>query len=228
MAAPAGYVASEPIVTFKLKNSKPVDLIDLTSALTAFEEWYHSYVVQEGYDVDSESVELFVREFGAGHIVAELSLNADLSSPALSLRETAAGFVSHFDTILGYFQLSSRLCADVPTAREADQVISIMEPVAKDRAASLRLSANGELDVRSPYNCRQAQAVQKMARRFLGTNDHNEIPYEEILCLFNASGELLPKAGDRKLFLVDAQLKTQNGKVRLYRILKAKDLLGSA
>jgi hypothetical protein len=35
MAAPAIYAAHEPIITFILENSKPVDLIDLTSALAA-------------------------------------------------------------------------------------------------------------------------------------------------------------------------------------------------
>ena len=227
MAAPAGCVAHDPIITFKLENTKPVNLIDLTSALAAFEECYHNYVIQEGYEVDPGSVRLFVRELGTGHIVADLASKADLDSPALSQLETAAGFISHFDKILGYFQLSPPLCADVPTAREADQVISIMEPVAKDRAACLHLYANGELDTRSPYNSQQAQAVQRMARHFLATNGpQNEISSEEFLSLFHARDEAPVKTGDQKLFLVDAELKSDNGKVQLYRVLKVKDFFG--
>jgi hypothetical protein len=227
MAAPAIYAAHEPIITFKLENSKPVDLIDLTSALAAFEECYHTYVTQEGYDVDPGNVRLFVREFGTGHIVADLASKAERDSLGLSQLETAAGFISHFDKILGYFQLSPPLCAEVPTAREADQIISIMEPVAKDRAAYLHLFANGESDGRSPYDSKRAQTIQRMARRFLGANGpSNEVPPEELLALFQTVDEAPVKAGERKLFLVDAELKAEIGNVRLYRVLKVKDFFG--
>ena len=227
MAAPAIYAAHEPIVTFKLENSKPVDLLDLTGALAAFEECYHNYVIEEGYDVEPENVSLFVREFGTGNIIADLASKPNHSAPALSCLETAAGFVSHFDKVLGYFLSSPLVRGDVPTAREAGQVISIMEPVARDRAACLRLYANGELDVRSPYNSQQAEAVQRMARRFLGTNGSAyEIPSEEFLSLFQIRDEAPVKAGDRKLFLVDAEFKAGNGKTRLYNVLKVKDLFG--
>jgi hypothetical protein len=225
MAAPAGCVAHDPIITFKLENTKPVNLIDLTGALVAFEECYRNYVTLAGYDVDPRTVSLFVREFGAGRIIADLTSMADPASPALSQLETGAGFVSHFDKMIGFFQVLAAVGADVPTAREAVQVISIMEPVAKDRAAYLHLYANGELDVRRPYDSRQAQAVQKMARRFLGADGENEIPSEELLSLFEIRGEAPAKAGDRRLFLVDAELKSQNGKVRLYRVLKVRDVV---
>jgi hypothetical protein len=184
-------------------------------------------VTQEGYDIDPGNVRLFVREFGTGHIVADLASKAERDSPGLSQLETAAGFIYHFDKVLGYFQLSPPPCAEVPTAREADQVISIMEPVAKDRAAYLHLFANGESDGRSPYDSKRAQTIQRMARRFLGANGpSNEVPPEELLALFQTVDEAPVKAGDRKLFLVDAELKAEIGSVRLYRVLKVKDFFG--
>jgi len=53
---------AEPIITFKLENSKPVDLLDLTGSLTAFGEAYRDYVASAGYDVEPGNVRLFVRE----------------------------------------------------------------------------------------------------------------------------------------------------------------------
>jgi hypothetical protein len=71
---------SEPIITFKLENSKPVDLLDLTGSLAAFGEAYRDYVAGAGYDVEPGNVRLFIREIRTGSIIADLASMADQAS----------------------------------------------------------------------------------------------------------------------------------------------------
>lgn len=55
----------EAIIRFELRNSKAVDLLDLTSSFSAFGEAYQDFVLKAGYDVDRENVRLFIREIRA-------------------------------------------------------------------------------------------------------------------------------------------------------------------
>src|ERR1700730_35859 len=90
----------EPIITFNLENSKPVDLLDLTGSLAAFGEAYSDYVASAGYDIEPGNVRLFIREIRTGSVIAALVSMADQSSWVLSHFDAAAGFVSHFNQIL--------------------------------------------------------------------------------------------------------------------------------
>jgi hypothetical protein len=66
-----GASADDGVLRFELKNTKPVDLLDLTSALTAFAEAYQDHVIGAGYDLDRDNVRLFVREIRTGSIIAD-------------------------------------------------------------------------------------------------------------------------------------------------------------
>jgi len=69
----------EPIIIFKLSNSKPVDLLDLTGSLAAFGEAYSDYVVHAGYDIEPGNVRLFIREIRTWSIIADLVSMADIT-----------------------------------------------------------------------------------------------------------------------------------------------------
>jgi hypothetical protein len=45
-------MADEGILRFELKNTRPIDLLDLTSALAAFAESYQDHVFAEGHAPD--------------------------------------------------------------------------------------------------------------------------------------------------------------------------------
>ncbi len=126
---PEAESTPEPIITFKLENSKPVDLLDLTGSLAALGEAYRDYVVRAGYDVEPGNVRLFVRELRTGSIIADLASMADQASWVLSHIDAAAGFISHFDQILRYFLLLPSACPEAPTKREAAQAIAVLEPL---------------------------------------------------------------------------------------------------
>jgi hypothetical protein len=52
----------DPTIRFEIQNSKPVDLFDLTSALSAFGEAYQDHIIQSGIDLDRDHLRLYVKE----------------------------------------------------------------------------------------------------------------------------------------------------------------------
>ncbi len=159
-------------IRFELKNSKPVDLLDLTTALSAFGDAYQDYVVRSGFDGDRGNVRLYVQEIRTGSIIAQLSQLADQASFVLDHIEVAAGFISNLNDVLQYFLgLPKPASAEAPTKRQAQQAMAIMEPVAKDNASQLFLNVNVQGDVhyhQHIYTSQQANAIQNSARRYLG------------------------------------------------------------
>jgi hypothetical protein len=87
---------------------------------------------------------------------------------------------------------------DVPTKREASQVIAVMEPVAKDGGANLFLNVSGDVHIHHHYDSLKANAIQNSARRFIGeTAPTNEVRQDQILSLFQVRGDASAKVGDR-------------------------------
>jgi hypothetical protein len=126
-------------VRFELRNSKPVDLLDLTGALSAFGDAYKDYVVSAGFEHIPDNVRLFVREIRSGSIIADLISMADQGSYILDHKETIAKFATHINDILQWLLISGTLGDEnAPNKKETAQTFSVMEPVAKDSASQLK------------------------------------------------------------------------------------------
>ena len=93
----------DPSVRFELKNTKPVDLLDLTSALSAFGEAYEDFVIDGGYDSEPGNVRFFVKEIRSGSIIADLISQARQSSLTLQHVEAAAAFMANLNDIMQFF-----------------------------------------------------------------------------------------------------------------------------
>lgn len=118
--------APDPVITYKLENSRPVDLLDLTTSLSAFGEAYRDYVARSGLELMPSNVRLVVRDIRAGSIIADLASLSDQISWLLHHADLAAGFVDHFDQVLRYFLLPASMEIAAPTKREAVQAISVI------------------------------------------------------------------------------------------------------
>lgn len=188
---------------FELLNSAPVDLLDLTKALTAFGEAYKDYVVQSGHDLPDSNVRLFVKEIRSGSIIADLASMADQASFLLKYGEVLGGFVTHIDQILKYFLHNveqAKIPDDKPTRRQAALVYDIMEPVAKDGGANLNISINnatGPITINN-YSSMQANAIQNNARRYIGRQIPTTQVYQnQLLRLHQVRGVASSSVGDR-------------------------------
>lgn len=190
---------ADATVRFELKNSKPVDLLDLAAALDAFGEAYQDHVVRAGFDVERGNVRLFVKEIRTGSIVADLISLAEQTSLVLKHIEVAAGFITHFHDLLQYFlSLPSPLKEQPPTKREAQQAMAVMEPVAKDGASQLFLQVTGDVHIHHHYNSQQANAIQNAARRYIGPQlPVSQVHQDQLLTLYQVRGDPAAKVGDR-------------------------------
>jgi hypothetical protein len=183
---------------FEIKNSKPVDLLDLTTALSAFGEAYQDYTIRYGLSI--ERVGLFIKDIRTGSIIADLISIADQSSFILDHIHVAAGFVSHVNDVLQFLLfLQDPPKNGLPTKREAAQAMSIMEPIAKDGGAQLFLQVMGDLHTHHHvYNSREANAIQNSARRLLGPQiPAAQVRHDELLTLFQVRGDAAAKVGDK-------------------------------
>jgi energy-converting hydrogenase Eha subunit A len=207
------------VLRFEFRNTRPVDLMDLTASLAAFGDAYQDYVVRAGHDVERGNVRLFIREIHTGSIITEQASYADQASFVLDHLDVAAGFVTHFVDVASYFLgLPSK---EEPTRRDAEQAMAIMEPVAKDGGSQLFLNVLGDVHVHHHYDSQQANAIQNGARRYLGPAlPTSQVYQDQLLVLHQVRGDAASKVGDRgvieaidptpaKLLFASEQVKAQ-------------------
>jgi hypothetical protein len=190
----------DPSVRFEIKNQKPVDLLDLTGSLAAFGETYQDFILDSGFDAEPGNVRFFVKEIRSGSIIADLISVASQGSITLEHLDAAAAFVTHLNHIVQFFLGIGILpSGDKPTKKEAEQVVKILEPIAKDGGSQLFLTINGDVHLHPHYhyNSQQANAVQNSARRYLGpTIPTTEIRHDVLLRLHQVRGGVTSKVGD--------------------------------
>ncbi|MGA2793553.1 MAG: hypothetical protein ABSE69_08460 [Roseiarcus sp.] len=220
----ATFVAgpSATSLRFEIQNSRPVDLLDLTGALSALGEAYQDYVTKSGFDVERGNVRLSIREIRTGSIIADLASIADQASFVLDHIDVIAGFAASFNDILQRLLLvPASGSPQIPTKREAAQAIAVMEPIAKDGGAQLFLNVAGDLHINHNYNSQQANAIQNSAHRLLGPSlPVNQIYQDQILALYQVRGDASSMVGDKgiiegiapnpaKLLFASEQVKNQ-------------------
>jgi hypothetical protein len=188
-------------VRFELKNSKPVDLLDLTDALGAFGDAYKDYVIfSASIEHVPDNVRLFVREVRSGSIIADLISLAHQASFVVDHKEAIANFASHLNDILQWLLVPGAIAEGAPTKKEATQAVSIMEPVAKDGASQLNITVARDMHVHQHYhyNSQQANAIQNNAHRFLGPALPTNLLYQDQnLSLYQVRGDPSAKVGDK-------------------------------
>jgi hypothetical protein len=192
-------VETEGLVRFELKNTKPIDLMELTDALSAFGEAYQDHAVSAGFDTEPGNVRLFVREVKTGSFIADLFSQAEQASLVIKHVEVAATFITHINDLVQFF-LGVAAPKIEPTKKEAEQVFRIMDPVAKDFGSQLFLQVNnGDVHLHTHnYSSQQANAVQNSARRFVGPKiPVTEIRQDLLLRLHQVRGVASSKVGDR-------------------------------
>lgn len=203
----------EGLLTFKFDNTAPVALDDLTVSLSALAQFYEDYLTASGKAPPEEGVRLYVRDLRTGSIIAVLQAIADQGrllfgehgviptiTSAFDHADTLAGFLGTLNEVVQFF-LGTLDLSEKPTKKEAEQIIKILEPVAKDNASQLNVQFSGTThiaEIHYHYNSQQANAAQNNARRYLGPEvPTNQILHDEVLVLHQVRGDPKSKAGDR-------------------------------
>lgn len=252
------------VLRVEIKNSKPVDLIDLTTSLMALAQSFQDYATANTGDPLPDNLRLYVKEMRSGSVVAELVTLADQIQWIADHFEVLAGFVANLDDLMKFFMGYKELTTNAPTRKQADQVIRIAEPIAKDSGSQLNIQVmnGGVVNIHQTIHVTSldANAMQNGAKRFLGPSlPGSYVVADQLMILDQVKNKATAKTGDfgiiegisdrpvklrflsddakRRVleldhenplqcaFLVDAEVRSVEGKPILYQIIEVKDVI---
>jgi len=168
-----------PVLTFRFENSHPVELADLTASLQAVARRFSRYVSQNDFDLDENSVKLYVRRISEGSIVVDLTnyavahagevaayVGAAAGGVTIAQTNAVVTFAKNIRDGLNYLVGRGAKPEDMPTS-ELKDLSKIVEPAAKDGRGNVQITATdgATVQVSVSFDSVEANAIQNRAER---------------------------------------------------------------
>lgn len=168
-----------PVLTFRFENSRPVELADLTASLQAVARRFSRFVAQSDFELDENSVKLYVRRISEGSIVVDLTnyvlahagevvdyATAVAGGTTFAQSNAIITFGRNIKDGLNYL-VGSGIKPEELSASELKDLSKIVEPVAKDGKGNITISATdgATVQVSMSFNSVEANAIQNRAER---------------------------------------------------------------
>lgn len=134
---------------FEIKNSRPVDLIQLTTALAALGDQFKRFIAEEG-DIDADA-RLYVHEIRAGSIIAELIAFGKAIGDLYEVSDKLAGFVPLLSDMTQAV-LNLRPAAKGLDRATVKNIRNIYAPIAVDPGAQLNVIDNSNGTINFNFN----------------------------------------------------------------------------
>lgn len=176
----------QSLLTVRLENRDPVDLIDLAASFHSLGTQFATYARAHDIDVAKDNIRLYVVKLSEGSIVAQLQPLLEQASFIVENIDVLAGFVTQLDQLIWYFAgKNPDYDSSKITKQQAIQVAGIVEPIAKDQGAQININVSdkGKVVINNNYYSPDGRAAQDGVRRFLNAEP---LPETE-----NFEGELL-------------------------------------
>lgn len=191
-------------MTIEIKNTKPVELIDLTQSLTSIADEYRKFLVTSECSVDPDGVKLYIKEIRGGSIITELQANSPYPLPFIENAATIIQYAEYLKKLYDY--LAGRTGKpEKPIDKQTFQNMSnIIEPIAKDNGSQFNIGAitiNGDVKVSIHLNSLEANAVQNTVRREIeklkepDTGIHEQV----LMYLYQARNDISSTTGDKAI-----------------------------
>lgn len=187
----------------EFKNTKPVELVDLTLSFTALADSFREYANQTVGDSTPDNLRLYVKEIRSGSVIADLIAVAEQTQWILKNADVFAGFVASSNEIINFFLgTEPTLKPSQPSARQAKQIAQIIEPVAKDSGSQFNITVmdGGTFNLHQHFhiNSLEANAVQNGITRYLGPQlPSSQIYSDQLMTLEQVKNDATAKSGDR-------------------------------
>jgi hypothetical protein len=110
---------SSHLLTVKLSNGRPVDLVDLTTSLSALAQDFEDFSNKNSQDPMPDNLRLYVREMRSGSIIADLMPLGDQISWIVDHKDLLGAFVGHLNDLAQYFLWRRCRQPAQPTGRRA-------------------------------------------------------------------------------------------------------------
>jgi hypothetical protein len=195
-------------VILDLKNTRPVDLFDLSRAFDAFAKEYKRSLFAYDDPYLQEEVSLHVTSIRSGSIIAELAALAPYALPIVENANTIFDFCSNLKTAFDWLRGEGTRPKEV----EPDQLenyASIVGPVVKDAGSQLNIqggiSAQNVTIINNPIiialDHTMASRVQEGANRELALLTKRKAGLHEkvVLSWYQARNDPKSKNGDRAI-----------------------------
>jgi len=192
----------DTVLQVELKNSRPIELVDLTASFTALAESFRDYSNATVGDPKQDNLRLYVQEIKSGSVIATLVALAEQTQFIAENAEVFAGFIANCNDLANYFLGKPKPGQPEPTVREAKQIAQIVEPVAKDSGAQLNITAmdGGVVNVHNHFHVApvEANAIQNGVARFLGPQlPSSQFMSDQLMVLEQVKNNATAKSGDR-------------------------------
>jgi hypothetical protein len=192
----------ETLLSIEIKNTQPVELDDLTAALSGIAEEYKRHVLFGEQPSEFREVKLFVKEMRGGSIIADLVTYGPLVFPFIVQANEIVEFTKHLKRCYDY--LLARNQEKPANLEKADLVnlSKIVEPIAKDNGAQINIAtAHFHSPVQITINSLEANAAQNRIKREIEllqepvTGVHEKV----LLYWYQARNDPKSQAGDRAI-----------------------------
>ncbi|MBI2240786.1 MAG: hypothetical protein HYU59_08290 [Magnetospirillum gryphiswaldense] len=153
--------ADEIKLSIEIKNSKPVELLDLTNAFTSLSEQYERFVQRGEYAVNGADTRLYIKEIRSGSIIADLVSMAPQAAFLVGHSQELIDFAKDLKNVYDFF-LGKSGNEPQRTAGELNDCAQILQPVAKDGGSQMNLSVvvNGNVVQNVYMDSLQANTVR--------------------------------------------------------------------
>lgn len=187
------------VLTVEIKNSRPIELVDLTISLSALAQSFKDYANGAG-DPVPDNIRLYIQELRTGSIIAQLSALAEQAQWVLDNAEILAGFVTNTQEVVNYFLGRETKLREPPPRAQAQHIASIVEPVAKDGGSQINITINGPVTLHQTIslNSLESNALQNSVKRYLGPAlPATGIHPDQLMTLEQVKNSAKAKTGDR-------------------------------
>jgi hypothetical protein len=198
--------AEDATLTYVLNNTRPVELIDLTSSLLAIGEQYKGFMRRQGEGLANDDYRLYVREVRTGSIIVDLVTLATQPQMIAPYAPFIVQFTTELSEWFDFFK-GVKDTKDIKemlfgrSKKDLQQLSDVIEPAAKDNGSTINITAakGAVILVNSSITSTEANAGQNVLRRYL---EHIEPPVtgihrDQVLYWYQMHHDRAAKPGDK-------------------------------
>ena len=154
---------SEAKLTIKIKNKRPVELIDFTDSFSSLGSQYYKYLSEnENFNLSPET-KLYIKEIRSGSIITELSDLVPLVIPFAEHSNSVIEFTGFLKKGFDYFLGKSEEKPKDFDLKDCNNFNNIIKPIAKDNGSNVVFNGDWNFKdstVNFNFNSVEANAIQ--------------------------------------------------------------------
>jgi hypothetical protein len=195
--------AAQTRLHIEIKNSQPIELIDLNKSLLGIAEEYKRFLSTSGSPADAEEIKLYVSEIRSGSVIADLVAFSPLLLPFVEQTVSILDFCKYLQAAYSYLLGKSSEKPQPLEKVDYQALTNIVEPIAKDGAGQMNI---GAININQPViqitmNSIEANAAQNSAKREIEKLQEPVTGIKEkvLLYWYQARNDPKSEAGDRAI-----------------------------